>query len=48
MPEDFILRANGTPIFRGQLGVSNEALAIKIKEPIKRQVIKSKIDGLTS
>ena len=46
MPEDFILQANGTPIFRGQLGVSNEVLAVKIKESIKRKINNSHKDGL--
>jgi len=46
MPEHFILQANGTPIFRGQLGVSNEALAVKIVEQIKRKVNNNRKDGL--
>jgi flagellar motor switch protein FliM len=46
MPEDFILQANGTPIFRGQLGISNENLAIKIKEPIKRKFGPKSNEGL--
>lgn len=46
MPEDFILQANGTPIFRGQLGLSNENLAIKIKEPIKRKFGPKSNEGL--
>ena len=39
MPEEFILQANNTPIFRGQLGVSSEALAIKINAPINRKTV---------
>ncbi|MFY9179121.1 MAG: flagellar motor switch protein FliM [Venatoribacter sp.] len=35
MPEDFILHANGVPIFRGKLGVSSENLAVKITSQIK-------------
>ena len=46
LPEDFILQANGTPIFRGQLGLSNENLAVKIKEPIVRKHGPSAKDGL--
>ena len=46
MPEDFILQANGTPIFRGQLGVSNDNLAIKIKEPINRNTVVGKSEGI--
>ena len=46
MPDDFILQANGTPIFRGKLGLSNEYLAIKIKEPIKRRIGTNSNDGL--
>ncbi len=46
MPEDFILQANGTPIFRGKLGVSNENLAIKIKEPINRNTVVGKSEGI--
>jgi len=46
MPEDFILQANGTPIFRGKLGLSDENLAIKIKEPIKRKVGPNANNGL--
>ena len=34
MPEDFILQANGIPVFRGKMGVSDENLAIKIIEPL--------------
>lgn len=30
MPEEFILQANGVPVFRGKLGISNENLAVKI------------------
>ena len=34
MPDDFILQANGIPVFRGKMGVSDENLAIKIIEPL--------------
>ncbi len=34
MPDDFILEANGIPVFRGKMGVSDENLAIKIIEPL--------------
>ncbi len=34
MPEEFILQANGIPVFRGKMGVSDENLAIKIIEPL--------------
>lgn len=37
MPEHFILEANGVPIFRGKLGKSDENLAVKIIEQIKRK-----------
>ncbi len=30
MPEHFILQANGVPVFRGKMGISNENLAVKI------------------
>ena len=32
MPENFILQANGVPVFRGKLGISEENLAVKIIE----------------
>lgn len=37
MPDEFIMQANGVPIFSGKLGVVNDSLAVKIKEPIIRQ-----------
>lgn len=37
MPEHFILEANGVPIFRGKLGKSDDNLAVKIIEQIKRK-----------
>lgn len=30
LPEEFVLQANGVPVFRGKLGISNESLAVKI------------------
>jgi flagellar motor switch protein FliM len=36
MPEFVTLRAEHVPVFRGQLGVSNENLAIKIVEQVQR------------
>lgn len=30
LPEEFIMQANGVPVFRGKLGISNENLAVKI------------------
>tara|TARA_R110001583_G_scaffold73450_2_gene204361 strand:- start:5731 stop:6699 length:969 start_codon:yes stop_codon:yes gene_type:complete len=35
MPEDFILQANGVPVFRGKMGISNENLAVKIIDQLK-------------
>lgn len=46
MPEEFILQANNTPIFRGNLGVSEEHLAVKIIEPINRKLAGTSGDGL--
>jgi len=37
LPEHFILQANETPIFKGQLGVSGDNLAVKIVEPVNRK-----------
>ena len=34
MPEDFILRSNHVPLFRGKMGISNQNLAVKISEPM--------------
>src|SRR5690554_2749527 len=36
MPESLMLKANGVPIYRAKLGVSNEKLALKIIERVKR------------
>jgi flagellar motor switch protein FliM len=36
MPEKVILRAEDIPVFRGQLGVSHEQMAIKIMEQVER------------
>ncbi len=36
MPELVTLRAEGIPVFRGELGVANENLAIKIKKQVER------------
>lgn len=36
MPEQVVLRAEGIPLFRGKLGVSNDNLAIKIMQPVER------------
>jgi len=47
IPQNFILQANETPVFRGQLGVSNEALAVKIIEPIDRKSISGTSSNLT-
>ena len=38
LPDQVILRAEDIPVFRGEFGVSNGMNAIKIKEPIKREV----------
>lgn len=35
LPEDFILQANGVPVFRGKLGISAENLAVKITEQFR-------------
>jgi len=35
MPENFILQANGVPVFRGKMGISNENLAVKIIDQLK-------------
>ncbi len=35
MPEEFILQANGVPVFRGKMGISSENLAVKIIDQIK-------------
>ena len=35
MPEDFILQANGVPVFRGKLGISDQNLAVKIIDQIQ-------------
>ena len=35
MPEEFILQANGVPIFRGKMGISGENLAVKVIDQIK-------------
>lgn len=37
IPEDFVLEANGIPIFSGKMGISNENLAVKIKEQISHR-----------
>jgi len=37
IPEDFILEANGIPVFKGKMGISNENLAIKIKDQINNR-----------
>ena len=37
IPEDFVLEANGIPIFTGKMGISNENLAVKIKEQISHR-----------
>ncbi|MAX87808.1 MULTISPECIES: flagellar motor switch protein FliM [Thalassolituus] len=37
IPEDFVLEANGVPIFTGKMGISNENLAVKIKEQISHR-----------
>jgi len=36
MPESVTLKANGVPVFRAKLGSSNESLALKIIERVKR------------
>lgn len=35
MPEDFLLQANGVPICRGQMGTSDDNLAVRVSEVIK-------------
>lgn len=35
LPDEFVLQANGVPIFRGKLGISNENLAVKIIEQFR-------------
>nr|WP_270049460.1 flagellar motor switch protein FliM [Thalassolituus pacificus] len=35
LPEEFILQANGVPIFRGKMGISDENLAVKIIDQLK-------------
>lgn len=35
LPEDFILQANGVPVFRGKLGISDENLAVKVTEQFR-------------
>lgn len=35
VPEEFILQANGVPVFRGKMGISNENLAVKIIDQLK-------------
>jgi flagellar motor switch protein FliM len=37
MPEFFTLEAQGVPMFRGKLGVSDENLAVKIIEQINHK-----------
>lgn len=37
MPEEFILQGNGIPLFRGKLGISDENLAVKIIDQVKRR-----------
>ncbi len=37
MPEEFILQANGVPVFRGKMGISNENLAVKIIDQIHKK-----------
>ena len=37
LPEEFVLQANGVPIFRGKMGISNENLAVKIIDQIKHR-----------
>jgi len=34
MPEEFVLEANGIPVFRGKMGISNENLAVKIIDQV--------------
>ena len=37
MPEEFILQANGVPIFRGKMGISNENMAVKIIDQLHKR-----------
>tara|TARA_Y100001960_G_scaffold281955_1_gene315972 strand:- start:397 stop:1365 length:969 start_codon:yes stop_codon:yes gene_type:complete len=37
MPEEFILQANGVPVFRGKMGISNENMAVKIIDQIHKR-----------
>jgi flagellar motor switch protein FliM len=35
MPEDFVLQANGVPVFRGKMGIAGENLAVRIVDQIR-------------
>lgn len=35
LPDEFILQANGVPVFRGKIGISNENLAVKIIDQVR-------------
>ncbi|WP_419811795.1 flagellar motor switch protein FliM [Bacterioplanoides sp.] len=37
MPEEFTLEANGIPVFRGKMGISNENLAVKIIDQLNHR-----------
>lgn len=37
LPEEFVLQANGVPVFRGKMGISNENLAVKIIDQVKQR-----------
>lgn len=37
LPDEFILQANGVPVFRGKMGISNENLAVKIIDQVKHR-----------
>ena len=37
LPDDFVLEANGIPVFRGKMGISNENLAVKITDQIQHR-----------
>lgn len=37
LPEEFILQANGVPVFRGKMGISNDNLAVKIIDQVKHR-----------
>ncbi|MFC3681486.1 flagellar motor switch protein FliM [Bacterioplanoides pacificum] len=37
MPEEFVLEANGIPVFRGKMGISNENLAVKIIDQVSHR-----------